>query len=353
VEITAPGAAAEAKDGKLEVKARARSAGDHPVTALRLLLDGRPYLGSKGVRRVDAPKLGEASAEWSLTLPPGKHALTVQAESAVSKGLSSSVAVSRPVGDNPDPPNLYILAVGVSEYPGKLKLNFAATDAQAVAQAFQQRSKGVFGKVEVRLLTDAQATKGAVLQGLKWLEGAMTPQDVGLFFFSGHGARDPDSGTFFLVPVDALPSNVAGTCVPGDVVKQSLAEMPGKLVAMLDCCHSGAAADSFLSGRADNLARDLVSEEYGVVVMCSSLGRESSLESTATRASFFTLSIAEGLSGKADFNRDGVVFIHELDLYASLRVQQLSGGIQHPVTGRPPGIRPFPLARPGGAAPRR
>jgi hypothetical protein len=44
------------------------------------------------------------------------------------------------------------------------------------------------------------------------------------------------------------------------------------------------------------------------------------------------------------------VYIHELDLYASARVKQLSralvGGMQTPTIGRPPGIRPFPIAKP-------
>jgi len=65
----------------------------------------------------------------------------------------------------------------------------------------------------------------------------------------------------------------------------------------------------------------------------------------ATKAGFFTLGLAEGLSGKADFSGDGVVFIHELDACAALRVVQLSSGQQNPTTGRPPNIRPFPLSK--------
>jgi hypothetical protein len=79
-------------------------------------------------------------------------------------------------------------------------------------------------------------------------------------------------------------------------------------------------------------------------VMCSSLGQEYSMESRATKAGFYTLGLTEGLNGRADFNGDGIVYISELDVYATLRVSQLSGGMQNPTTGRPPTIRPFPLA---------
>ncbi len=96
---------------------------------------------------------------------------------------------------------------------------------------------------------------------------------------------------------------------------------------------------------ADDLVRDLVGEDYGVVVMCSSQGREYSLESSAVKHGFFTISLLEGLSGKADLNRDSYVYIHEVCNYANQRVRQMSQGQQNPVTGRPPNIRPFPLGK--------
>jgi len=127
---------------------------------------------------------------------------------------------------------------------------------------------------------------------------------------------------------------------------ESLAAMPGKLVAILDACHSGSVADTFKAGGADDLVRELVGEDYGVIVMCSSLGSEVSLESSETKGSFFTTGLVEGLNGRADFNKDKVVWIHELDAYATLRTRQLRGGEQNSVTVRPPTIKPFPLSRP-------
>ena len=45
-------------------------------------------------------------------------------------------------------------------------------------------------------------------------------------------------------------------------------------------------------------------------------------------------------------NKDGLVFVHELEAYAAARVAELSGGAQHPIAGRPPTIRLFPIAKP-------
>ena len=68
--------------------------------------------------------------------------------------------------------------------------------------------------------------------------------------------------------------------------------------------------------------------------MCSSLAREYSIESTAVAAGFFTRGLTEGLSGKADLNGDGYVYLHELDLYARARVRQLSDGMQNTTTAK-------------------
>jgi uncharacterized caspase-like protein len=80
--------------------------------------------------------------------------------------------------------------------------------------------------------------------------------------------------------------------------------------------------------------------------MCSSMGREFSLESPSVEHGYFTLALIEGLSGKADYNKEGLVYLNGLDLYVTARVKELSKGRQHPVTTRPTSIRSFPLSRP-------
>src|SRR5207237_692711 len=66
VEVAAPRHGSHVDSPGLEVKAIARSRGEHPVTALRLLLDGRPYRGQAGVKAIDSPKLGEVREVWSI-----------------------------------------------------------------------------------------------------------------------------------------------------------------------------------------------------------------------------------------------------------------------------------------------
>ncbi len=338
----------------IEVRATATSVGNHPVTALRLLLDGRPYQGLKGVQTIADSKPGEVSRSWTVELEPGKHKLKVLADSAVSQGASEEVEVIY-IGGDADPvrlPNLYVVAIGITEYPGDLKLNYAAKDAEALGNALKSHSKSLFRDIEVQTITDAKATRADVLKGLSWLRGQMTQSDYGIFFFAGHGDLDNDGSLYFL-PVDGDSKDLVSTAVPADQVKRVLSGIPGKLITMLDACHSAGIAGSQTGKRragqaslTDDLVRDLVTDENGVIAMCSSTGREFSLENNQFRQGSFTLAVVEGLSGKADFNKDGVVYLNELDTYVTDRVKELTKGQQHPVTAKPGSIRSFPLAKP-------
>jgi WD40 repeat protein len=342
VTIVSPAAGPAIKAAKIDVKAKAKNSGAYPVTAMRLLVDGRPYQGDRGLRKFAGGKLGEVEAAWKVDLLPGKHQLAVLAESPVSKGLSPVVEITRAGTLSKERPNLYVLAAGISTYPGDMALKFAHADAMAIEKVLKGKTSGLFSKVESRVLTNAKGTRDNILGGLAWLEAVVTSKDVAVVFLSGHGARDP-LGQFHFIPVDVDSKNMAASCISGDLLKKRLANIPGRVVAMLDACHSGSATTK--KAAADGLVRDLVSEDYGVITMCSSLGKESSLESTGAGHGFFTLSLVEALSGKADFNNDGYIYIHEMDFYALARVRQLSLGQQNPVTGRPANIRSFPLAK--------
>jgi uncharacterized caspase-like protein len=301
------------------------------------------------VAAVASPRPGEVRQAWNVVLKPGEHAITVQAESAVSQAVSPPVAVTYKSEEPVDVrPNLYVLAIGISAYPGDLRLHYAAHDAEAIAEAFRTKSAALFRTVEARRLTDADATRQAILAGLTWLRKQMTQRDVAVVFYSGHGLRDSE-GSLFLLPIDGDPEDLLASAVSDDQVKKALAGLPGRVIALLDACHAGAVGGDRRKGTdglTDALVRDLVTDDYGVIVMASSMGREESQENNAYRGGAFTVALTEGLTGKADLNKDGVVYLNELDAYITDRVKELTRGQQHPVTAKPTSIRSFPLAKP-------
>jgi hypothetical protein len=336
----------------------AKPVGGRPITAVRLLLDGRPYPGTEHHQRFDPPRDGEVRETWDVQLVAGEHTLAVQAESTVSKAVSESVQVTFAarglVRGGADAaivapqPSLYVLAVGISEYPEPLKLRYAAKDAQAIAQSCRVGSPPLYSNVVVKTLTDGEATRTGILSGLTWLRKEMTPNDVAVVSFAGHGSKDVD-GRFYLLPVDVDPGNLLATAVSGEELKRTLEVMPArKFVLLLDACHSGAMAGNtrrVAGALTDDLRRDLISDDYGVIVMCSSTGREFALESPQVEHGYFTLALTEGLAGKADYNNDSVIYLNELDLYVTDRVKELSHERQNPRLNKPGSIQWFPLTK--------
>jgi WD40 repeat protein len=348
VVITAP-AQAERRTSRpaVEISAEASPAGSDLITGVRLLLDGRPY-GEE--QRIQAPQAAPVHPSWTVTLTPGVHQIAVKADTAKSSGVSSTVEVEYAVEQAAtELPAAYVLAVGISAYEDKsLDLSYGAIDAQGLAEAFQKSSGPLFRKVEVKVIVDAQATRAGILRGLEWLKSQMTQHDVGIFFYAGHGAKDTN-GLFHLVPADCGSSDLGVAGISEDQIKRYCQSIPGRLMLLLDACHTGALGGDkrrAVGGLTDDLLRDLLTDDYGVIVMCSSMGREESQEQASWGHGAFTKALIEGLQGSADFDRDGAVYLNELDLYVTERVKALTGGRQHPVTQKPTTIRSFPLAKP-------
>jgi uncharacterized caspase-like protein len=172
-------------------------------------------------------------------------------------------------------------------------------------------------------------------------------------FFAGHGFTD-DGGKFCLTTVDWLPGRPAETLVPGDLLTQRLADMPGRVMLLLDACYSGGVPVpqrrplAVANGRAmATLMRDLTSESCGVVVLAAARPGEESLESAAKQHGFFTWALLEGIrDGKADVNpQDGWVTLSEILGYVEYHTPELSGDRQNPMYDKPMSVASFRLSK--------
>lgn len=334
--------ALEVTKAQLKVKARATPTGRHPIAALSLRLNGRPYEGSRGAGRLPEPLAAPKEMEWEVELEPGTHRLSVRATSAVSTGESDVVVVTF----NPDAvpqPSLYVLAVGINAYEGDWRLDCAVNDAQELARSFAKNSKALFQKVETHQVVDRQATREGILGGLAWLKQRVKPHDVAVVFFAGHGEADAQ-GHFCLLPVDVDFKRIGQTGVAGDLLKKELIDLPGVSLLVLDACHSKAVGGARRRG-AEGLVSELASE-CGVIVLVAAQGPEESKENRAKGHGYFTLALLEALGGEADQNKNGVVHLHELISYVQNRVPELTRDRQHPDNDKPIASGSFPLAKP-------
>ncbi|MCA9052834.1 MAG: caspase family protein, partial [Planctomycetaceae bacterium] len=293
------------KESQLRVTVSAAKVGDHPLTSLQLLVNGRPYEGRGGVVRLpDAPASATHTFEVPL-LAGASYTLQARADSAVSYGVSDPLTFQTESETSEELlPALYVLAIGVADYDdSELTLNFADDDARNFVSAIQAHGAKLFRKIDVKLLVDKEARGRDILSGLGWLKSEMTQHDVGIVFYSGHGDRDENTN-FYVLPCDidrSQPLIVTG--VSDMQIKSILQVIPGRLLLILDACHAATLqgdkrkADFSLT---DELTRELTTDDYGIVVMSSSGGREFSLESPEHKSGVFTHALVEGLTGQAD-----------------------------------------------------
>jgi WD40 repeat protein len=323
----------------VEVEAEAQATGQLAVTSLQLLLDGRPYEGGKSLRKLDPSRVPQTVREtWTVNLPEGEHTLRALARTQASMGLSNELEITFAVP--PPRPRLFLLAVGIDDYADStLKLSCAVNDAQSIADTFSQKAPALFDVRPPKILKNDAATRAGIVKGLEWLK-TMEARDVAVIFYAGHGQTD-EKGSFYLLPHDFDKARLADTAVSGDLLKQHLAGLRGRVVLLLDACHSGAIGKVI-----NDMARDLADEDCGVVVLCAALGSEKAGE--ANGHGFFCRALMEGLRGERGAprsQRDGCVYLHHVEQYVTDRVQELSGDEQHPTAAKP-AIRPLALAKP-------
>jgi uncharacterized caspase-like protein len=69
----------------------------------------------------------------------------------------------------------------------------------------------------------------------------------------------------------------------------------------------------------------------GKIILTASGGNEVSSEDDKLKHGVFTYFLLEGLRGKADMDKDGIITVDEAYRYVSLEVPRATGQEQHPV----------------------
>ena len=341
--ILSPADGSEVSASPVKMRYSVRS--PEPLTGLKVLVEGRP-VAVEGIG-----KTSKESGELSIPIPSRDCEVSVIAENRHAASEPATIRLRWKGTASKDEfeikPKLYVLAVGVSTYQdADLRLDLAAKDALDFGAAWNDQRRRLYSGVEVRTLTDAQATKGNILDGLEWVQRQMTAHDVAVMFFAGHGINDP-TGVFYFLPVDADLEKLKRTGISQSDITSTVANIAGKVLVFMDACHSGN-----LTGKlkrrgvvvVTSVINELASAENGAVVFSSATGRQYALENVEWGNGAFTKALVEGIRGKADFKSTGRITVNMLDLYVSERVKELTQGQQTPTTAKPPNVPDFPVA---------
>ncbi|MFO0993392.1 MAG: caspase family protein [Hyphomicrobiales bacterium] len=329
----------------VEVKYKVRSPNGEPIESVEVLIDGRP-LEARGAMPIPDP---EETEDISIPIPQKSVEIGIIAR---TKSGASEAKIVKVNWDGSAAellkPKLYAVVVGVSNYDvDSLKLRYAAQDATDFAAGIKRQEGGIYGKVEVRLLTDKGATRDSIVEALEWLEGEVTSRDVGMVFMAGHGVTD-NRQRFYYLPSDADMDKLRSTAVSRDEMLNTMSNLAGKALMFIDACHSAASLEGEQTRGSTTditaVVNELSSVENGVVMFASSTGSQVSIERDDWKNGAFTEALLEGLSGSADYIKDGKLTIAELDLWLSERVKQLTDKRQAPVARKPDTVPDFPIA---------
>lgn len=353
-----PGVDVSVRGDRLEVKARAFSPNMEPITEIFFLINGR-RIDDRWLKSVGAPNATYngrfAAITGSVPLPEKVNRISVVARNRFNVSEPAVIEVRRTGGpaelEKILKPDLYVLSIGISEYrdPELQQLRFADDDARGVSDAFAGQNGKLYRNVFTRVLTEGDATKAAVTEALAWLTREATQQDVAVIFLAGHAYNDEREGFYFL-PYGGTTSSLAASSVRWTEFQSVLEKLPSKTLLLADTCHAGLITGASertrgpARGDLTQALRALINAGSGSVVMTATMGLESSYEDDRWQHGAFSKALIEGLSGRADYDKDRAVYIRELDHYVTRRVNALTQGRQHPTTEVPRIMPNFPIA---------
>ena len=353
VEIVSPASETSVRSKTVKVRYTVRTLADAPVLGIRVRVNGQAVSAERALKPKNERQGNESEIEVAIPEQDSEIAVFAENKNGVSTPAILRVTwagkkAAPPEEDNLFKPKLYVLAVGVSRYKNPdYNLGLAAKDATDFVAVFQKQKGKLYGDVVVRLLTDDKATKDEVLDGLEWLKQQVTARDVGIMFLSGHGIND-NTGKYYFGTHNIDPDKLLRTGVAQSDIRDTLNSLAGKAVFFVDTCHAGNALGTSktraISGTTDSFVSELASAENGVIVFSSSTGKQLSQENESWGNGAFTKAVVEGLSGKADFSKNGKITQKGLDYYVTERVKELTHGQQSPVSISPSGVTDFPIA---------
>lgn len=226
---------------------------------------------------------------------------------------AGAVAANRPAPGRPATPadpgrgtragqRVWALSVGISAYGGTANdLPYTAEDAIKINEALQRA--GVLGAGSI-VLTDAEATYDRVRAAFQQVASQAGPDDVFLFFYSGHGtqlrqdptSREPDLRDEGIVLRDRVVSD--------DEMAQWFGQVRSRMaIIALDACFSG------------GFARDVVTRPGIMGLFSSEEDLTSAVAGKFQAGGYLAHFLRTGLGVAGDGDHNGAVTAGELSTY--------------------------------------
>jgi hypothetical protein len=155
------------------------------------------------------------------------------------------------------------------------------------------------------------------------------PDDLLLFYFSGHGVRD-EFGALYLAFRNTMRTRLRGTAIKSDYIREAMDQSRSKRqVVILDCCNSGAFPQGTKAAIGGPMGMGPALGGYGRFVLMASDSTQFAWEGDkvigeTTQNSLFTHFLVKGLQGDADRDSDGKISVDDLYDYTYDEISRLT-----------------------------
>ncbi|MEX1000723.1 MAG: caspase family protein [Crocinitomicaceae bacterium] len=329
---------------------------EHELSTLHLRVNGVPEFSRFG-KKIDGKKHKEVV---QVRLNPGNNQIQLYATN--EKGISSyKESFEIESHQKRSKSEVFLVAIGVSDYEQEqYNLRYARKDAEDFAQFFKF-DKGLFNRVNIKLLTDDEVKRDNVA-AIKEFAAQAKENDVFILFAAGHGVLNANLDYYFAAhDMDFLNPEEKG--IPYELFEEILDESKSrKKVMFLDACHSGEidkeevieqvvtdedgeelifrSGDRSVVNKYDinsfDLSRSLFVDmrlNNGSTVVSSAGGAEFAIEGDKWNNGVFTYCLLNGLRDKkADLNGDKVIMLSEIQKYVQNQVIKRTNGRQTPTS---------------------
>lgn len=309
--------------------------------AIKLFHNGRSVEFEKSI--IKTRKVDEKTKVYTFSQPLVAGVNEFSASAFSREGVESSRSTFSVLSDSKKPGSrCHILAVGINEYVNSsLNLNYAKPDASSFAAQMQVQGRAIYSDVIVHQLFDEDATKKGILSKISKLVDQVSPNDVFIFYYAGHGSIVDEK--FYLISSNASRlfdnQRVAEFGIEAGVLKEAMLNIKAlKQVIIMDACQSGGSVEVLAQrGAPEEKAIAQLSRSSGIHVMASAGSEQYASEFASLGHGLFTHLLLQGLNGAADgAPKDGKVTIFELKSYLDDQVPELSielkGSPQYPNT---------------------
>jgi hypothetical protein len=230
-----------------------------------------------------------------------------------------------------------LVGVGLSAYP-QWSLPVTVQDMKAIHSILTNPDLCAYPDDDqhIRLLHDKGATRGAILDGLSWLQAQVTtdPEATVVMYYSGHGWLDTSTGKYYLLPHDIKPFNLPSSALSGERFTEELRKITAeRLLVFIDSCHAAGMAtakdkpvieipDHFIQSALPKGLVDDLKQGAGRAVFTSSLGKQKSWIRPDASLSIYTYHLIEALQGAGNQPGDTVVRVSNLMNYLGKSVPE-------------------------------